>query len=359
MNIRARGANVRRNVAGYIVRRLLLSVVLLLAVVAVTYITFFVIPTERSRSVTRNELSASDIRTAIGVHGPVYQEYAQYVWKLAHGSLGHSYRGRVPVSTIIVNAAPITASLVLGGAVMWLLIAFPVGVLSALRPRSVFDRAAMILVLAGISVHPLWLGLVLSYVLGYRAHLFPLGGYCDVFNPPPGAYCGGPVQWAYHLFLPWLTFATLYGALYVRMVRATVAETLHEDYVRTARAKGAPEWRVIRSHVLRNALLPILTMTGMDVGIALGGTIFVENVFGLGGLGQTMIRAVQTYDLPIILGVIIVTTVAIVTLNLLVDVIYALIDPRVRPARAPDGEEAAQVASRAQVKSSVAEGVPG
>ena len=129
--------------AGYIVKRLVWGVFLLLAVVAITYIVFFVIPTERSRFVTRNELSASDIRTAVGVHGSVFQEYGQYVWHLAHGSLGRSYRGRVEVSSVIVNAAPVTASLVIGGAVTWLLIAFPVGVLSALRSRSVFDRFAM------------------------------------------------------------------------------------------------------------------------------------------------------------------------------------------------------------------------
>jgi peptide/nickel transport system permease protein len=342
-------------VGTYIVKRLVWSVILLLAVVAVTYIVFFVIPTERSRFVTRNELSASDIRTAIGVHGAVYQEYAQYVWKLAHGSMGETYRGHRQVSEVILNAAPVTASLVVGGAIMWLLIAFPIGVISALRPRSLFDRGAMILVLGGISVHPVWLGLMLSYWLGYRHQLFPMTGYCDVINPPPAAGCGGPVQWAYHLFLPWLTFATLYGALYVRMVRATVAETLNEDYVRTARAKGARELRVVRSHVLRNALLPIVTMTGMDIGIALGGTIFVENVFALGGLGQTMIRAVQTYDLPIVLGVVIFTTTAIVILNLLVDIIYAFLDPRVRPARAPDGEEQVAVPSRVATKSALAD----
>lgn len=344
--------------AGYIVKRLVWGVFLLLAVVAITYIVFFVIPTERSRFVTRNELSASDIRTAVGVHGSVFQEYGQYVWHLAHGSLGRSYRGRVEVSSVIVNAAPVTASLVIGGAVTWLLIAFPVGVLSALRSRSVFDRFAMILVLAGISVHPVWLGLILSYLLGFKFQLFPLGGYCDVVNPPPGADCGGPVQWAYHLVLPWLTFATLYGALYVRMVRATVIETLDQDYVRTARAKGASEWRVLRSHVLSNALLPIVTMTGMDIGVALGGTIFVENVFGLNGLGRTMTRAVQTYDLPIVLGVLLFMTVAIVVFNLIVDIAYALIDPRVRAGRTVETEGVAR-APMQRTRSAVAEGTTG
>jgi peptide/nickel transport system permease protein len=322
----------------YILKRLIWSAVLLLAVVAITYVVFFVIPTERSRFVTRNELSASDIRTAIGVHGPVYQEYGQYVWHLVHGQLGESYRGHRQVSDVILSAAPVTASLVIGGAVVWLLIAFPVGLLSALRPRSLFDRGAMILVLAGISVHPVWLGLMLSYWFGYKLNWFPMTGYCDVVNPPPAAGCGGPVQWAYHLVLPWLTFATLYGALYVRMVRATVLETVNEDYVRTARAKGAGQLRVVRSHVLRNAILPIVTMTGMDIALAMGGTIFVETVFALGGLGQTMLRAIQTYDLPIILGVILFTTLMIVIFNLVVDILYVFLDPRVGPARAPDEE---------------------
>jgi len=356
---RAEGANVGNNVAGYIVKRLVWGVFLLLAVIAVTYIVFFVIPTERSRFVTRNELSASDIRTAIGVHGSVFQEYGQYVWHLAHGSLGQSYRGHVQVNSLIANAAPVTGSLVLGGAVTWLLIAFPMGILSALKPRSLFDRAGMILVLAGISVHPVWLGLILSYVFGWKLRLFPLGGYCDVINPPPGSECGGPVQWAYHLILPWVTFATLYGALYARMIRATVAETLNEEYVRTARAKGASEWRVLRSHVFRNAMLPIVTMTGMDIGVALGGTIFVENVFGLNGLGRTMTRAVQTYDLPIVLGVLIFMTLAIVVFNLLVDVVYAFVDPRVRASRAVDAEERIRGEVAPRAKRAFAESVPG
>ena len=319
--------------AGYVVRRLLWAVVMLLAIIAVAYIIFFVIPTERSRYVTRNELSASDIRVAIGVHGPIYKEYAQYVWKLAHGSLGTSFRGHVNVNQVVLDAAPQTASLVLGGAVVWLLIAFPVGVISAWRPRSLLDRATMIIVLAGISVHPIWLGLILAYFFGFKLHVFPLGGYCDVINPPPGAECGGPVQWAWHLVLPWVTFAALYAALYVRMVRATVLETLDEEYVKTARAKGASEWRVLRTHVLRNALLPIVTMTGMDLAVMLGSTIFVESVFGLQGLGGLMKRSVETYDLPVILGILMVTTTAVVVFNLIVDIVYVLLDPRVRPMR--------------------------
>jgi peptide/nickel transport system permease protein len=138
------------------------------------------------------------------------------------------------------------------------------------------------------------------------------------------------VQWAYHLFLPWCTFAILFAALYVRMIRANVMEALNEDYVRTARAKGAPEWLVMRSHVLRNALLPIVTMLGMDIGLALGGAIFTESVYGLPGLGKTVIQAIDGFDLPTVQGVVVFATLCIITFNLIVDLLYAVIDPRIR-----------------------------
>jgi peptide/nickel transport system permease protein len=193
----------------------------------------------------------------------------------------------------------------------------------------------MIAVLIGISAHPLWIGLMLSYLLGFRLHAFPLGGYCDLFHPATS--CGGPVQWAYHLVLPWLTFAILFAALYVRMVRANVLDALDEDYVRTARAKGASSWRVLRSHVLRNALMPLVTMLGMDMGLMFGGAVFVETIFALPGLGRTSVLALQRQDLPTLMGVIVWSTTAILVFNLVVDLLYAWVDPRVRmaPQREP------------------------
>ena len=225
----------------------------------------------------------------------------------------------------MLNAAPVTASLVFGGAVFWMLIALPVGILSALRPRSLLDRIAMVFVLVGISAHPVWIGLIFAYFFGFKAGLFPITGYSCFFD------CGqpqqGPVQWAYHLVLPWATFAILFAALYVRMIRANVMEALGEDYVRTARAKGAPEWLVMRSHVLRNALLPVVTMLGMDIGIALGGAIFTESVYGLPGLGKTAIKAIDSFDLPTTQGVVVFATLCIIVFNLVVDLLYAVIDP--------------------------------
>ena len=197
---------------------------------------------------------------------------------------------------------------------IWLMIAFPIGILSALRPRTLLDRAAMVFVLIGVSAHPVWIGLLLSYLVGFKLGLTPLGGYCDMINPSTD--CGGPVQWAHSLLLPWVTFALLYAALYTRMIRANVMETMNEDYVRTARAKGAPESRVMRAHILRNAMLPIVTILGMDIGLLLGGAIFTESVFGLPGLGKTAVQSLEGFDLPTVQGIVVFSTLAIIALNL-------------------------------------------
>jgi len=186
----------------------------------------------------------------------------------------------------------------------------------------------MTFVLIGISAHPVWIGLIFAYVFGFKLGWFPISNYCDFINPSTD--CGGPVQWAYHMFLPWLTYAVLFAALYVRMIRANVMEAMNEDYVRTARAKGAPESRVLRSHVLRNALLPVVTMLGMDIGIGLGGAIFTETIYNLPGLGKLALRAIGETDLPIVMGVVVFATFAIIVFNLLIDLLYAWIDPRIR-----------------------------
>jgi peptide/nickel transport system permease protein len=231
---------------------------------------------------------------------------------------------------MVGEAAPVTASLVFGGAFLWMVLAVPIGILSALKPRSLMDRSAMIFVLLGISMPVVVIGLVLQYTFGFWWPILPNAGYCTIINTPPGATCGGVVAWFQHLILPWVTFAILFTAIYVRMVRANVMDTLGEDYVRTARAKGAPEPRVMRKHVLRNALLPVVTMLGMDIGLALGGAIFTETIFGLPGLGRLAVQAVFNFDLPTVEGVVVFATLAIIIFNLVVDILYAFIDPRIR-----------------------------
>ena len=231
----------------------------------------------------------------------------------------------------ILQDAPVTASIVFGGAVLWMLIGLSVGIFSALRPRSLIDRFAMVFVLIGVSAHPVWIGLIFSYFFGVKWHLTPIANYANFFGAPADSGLpGGPWQWFYHMILPWCTFALLFAALYVRMIRANVMETLNEDYVRTARAKGAPERQVLLQHVLRNALLPVVTMLGMDIGVALGGAIFTEGVYQLPGLGRTAIIAIQDQDLATLQGVVVFATIAILFFTLIVDCLYAWIDPRIR-----------------------------
>jgi len=316
----------------YLVRRILWAIVLFLTITVVSYVIFFIIPADPAKLACGQRASPECIRNAsehLGLDKPVYEQYGRFLTQLVvHHNLGKSYFNRQSVNETVTNAAPVTASLVLGGAVLWMLIALPIGILSALKPRSLLDRTSMVFVLVGISAHPVWIGLILSYVVGFKLGWTPITGYCDFINPSTG--CGGPVQWAYHMILPWITFAVLFAALYVRMIRANVMEASGEDYVRTARAKGAPEHTVIRTHILRNALLPVVTMLGMDIGVALGGAIFTETVFALPGLGQTALVAITNFDLPTVQGVVVFATISIIVFNLIVDLLYAVIDPRIR-----------------------------
>ena len=314
----------------YLVRRVAWAGVVFFAITMVTFVLFFVLPVSNARFVRRTEFESNDFKRALVIDGPIYQQYGQFVGRiLRHGSLGSSFDSRADVNAIVWQAAPVTLSLIIGGAIVWMLIAIPVGVLSATRPRSLRDRISMTAVLIGISAHPIWIGLMLSYFVGYRWHLAPINGYCDFVHPATS--CGGPIQWAFHLMLPWITFAILFAALYARMIRTNVLDVLDEDYVRTARAKGMSEWKVLRSHVLRNAFLPVVTMLGMDIAVTLNAAVFVETVYGLPGLGRTAVRALQRQDLPVILGIVVWTTITILLLNLIVDVLYTWLDPRVRP----------------------------
>ena len=316
----------------YLIRRLLWAVVLFVAVTMVSFVIFFIVPVEPARLIAGPQAPPDAVeraKKAYHLDDPVWKQYLRFMKTLVvDGSLGKSLATRQEVNDVVRAAAPVTISLVIGGAILWMLVAVPIGILSALKPRSLLDRAAMVFVLVGISAHPVWIGLILSYFVGYKLQLTPLGGYCDLINPSTD--CGGPIDWFHSMILPWITFMLLFSALYVRMIRANVLETLNEDYVRTARAKGAPESQVMRSHVLRNALLPVVTMLGMDIGLALGGAIFTETVFGLPGLGKVAVEALTGFDLPIVMGITVFATLAIIVFNLAVDLLYAVIDPRIR-----------------------------
>ncbi len=318
--------------AGYLVRRLLWAIVLFVAVTLVTYVIFFIVPANPARLACGQRATQDCVDRAakyLGTDQPIYVQYGRFLERLVvHQDLGRSFTNRRSVNHVIAEAAPVTASLLFGGMIFWLLLAIPIGIMSALRPRSLLDRVAMVFVLIGISAHPVWIGLIFAYFIGYKAGLTPITGYCDFINP--SSDCGGPAQWAYHLILPWATFAILYAATYVRFIRANVMETMNEDYVRTARAKGAPESRVMRAHVLRNAMLPIVTILGLDLALGLGGAVFTETVYGLPGLGKTAIGAVDNFDLPTVQGIVVFGTCVIIVFNFVVDTIYAWIDPRIR-----------------------------
>jgi peptide/nickel transport system permease protein len=302
----------------------------------VTFVIFYIGPNNPARAVCGGDQAKRECLVQatrkLGLNRPMPVQYGKFLERLVlHADLGESFATSQSVNQRIKEAAPVTASLVFGGAVLWMMIGLSVGIYSALKPRSLIDRSAMVFVLIGVSAHPIWIGLIFEYVFGVKLGWTPIANYANFFGAPPDSGLpGGPWQWFYHLILPWCTFALLFAALYVRMIRANVIETLNEDFVRTARAKGAPEGQVIRSHVLRNALLPVVTMLGMDIGIALGGAIFTETVYQLPGLGQTAIIGINNQDLAIVQGVIVFATLAIIVFNLIVDLLYAWIDPRIR-----------------------------
>jgi len=318
----------------YLIRRILWAIFLFLVVTWVTFVIFFMTPANPGRLLCGGDKATGECITAatkkLGLDKPITVQYYRFLKQLVlHQSLGTSFLQKSSVNGIIAGAAPVTASLVFGGAVLWLMLGLAVGIFSALRPRSLLDRTAMIFVLIGVSAHPVWIGLIFSYFFGYKWHLTPIAGYADFFNPSPGEP-GGAWPWFSHMILPWCTFALLFAALYVRMIRANVMETMNEDFVRTARAKGASEQRVLGVHVLRNALLPVVTMLGMDIGVALGGAVFTETVYNLPGLGRIAILAIGSYDLAVVQGVVVFATLAIIFFNLIVDLLYAWIDPRIR-----------------------------
>jgi len=327
----------------YIVRRVLWAVFLCFVLTVVTYLIFFQIPADPARYLVQAQASpASDLslqleaaRKELGVDKPIYVQYGRFLKRIVRLDLGTSYsrfrtRDERSVNDMLKEAAPVTISLFFGATLIYLLIALPLGTLGALYPGSHLDRLILIFVLLGISAHPLIVGFFLRQTFAYKWRILPYGGYCPLVGETA---CGGPVDWAQHLVLPWVTFAFLFAALYTRMTRAGVLEVLAEHWVRTARAKGAAEQRVMRAHVLRNAMLPIVTMIGMDLGFGFASAIFVEQVFGLPGLGSMAITALRGsvgFDLPAITGVVLAVSFAIVVINLFVDLLYVWLDPRIR-----------------------------
>jgi peptide/nickel transport system permease protein len=316
----------------FVARRLLLGLLVLWITSGAVFLLFFVAPHDPARLIAGKLATPQTVALVnhrLGLDRPLPDQYTSFMGRLLHGDLGYSYYNSAPVRSLLASRLPVTASLSLGAAALWTVVGVGVGVAAARRPRSVVDRGGTLLVLTGLSMPTFLVGLLLIYFLFFRLHLagiglFPASGYVPLTQDPAG--------WAQHLLLPWITLATVTAATYSRLTRSSLLEVLGEDYIRTARAKGLPEGRVVYRHGLRSALTPVVTQLGVDLGTLLGGVIVTEQVFGLPGLGQLAWQSVTTQDLPVIIGIVLVASAFIVIANLLVDLGYALLDPRVRPS---------------------------
>lgn len=301
----------------YLAKRLMASLLILLGVSIVTFGLTFMIPADPVAMIAgRNSTPAirEQIRHQLGLDRPLPQQYAGYLVRLVQGDLGRSYARKSDVGPLILSRLPPTLLLMFAAIAAELLIGIPAGIYAASRRGRTGDKVAMTLSFVSVSTPQFVLGLTLLYVFAYLLSWLPLGGY--------GTFP--------HLILPALTLGLAGGGWYSRMMRSSMIEVLRNDYIRTARAKGMSELRVILHHGLRNAILPIIAMIGLDVGIFMSGVVVVENVFGWPGIGQLMWQAIQSLDIPIIMGVTITAACFIVLGNLIADMISPLIDPRIR-----------------------------
>jgi peptide/nickel transport system permease protein len=340
---------------GYIVRRLLSGIAMLLGVTLVTFAAFrliplppgcLLVPCGPNTFTTQAQLRAAEHK--LGADRPVPVQYAKFVWGIVrHGSFGRSWSGG-SIDQSLRAALPRTGSLLLGGIVVLLLLALPLGALSALHSQTVIDRTVFAFSLLGIALHPLMVAIGLSRFFADYLHVVPFGSYCHFLpvhphppppNTPPTAVvpeCGGPLVWAHHLLLPWLTFALFFLPLYTRMIRERFLETLDTQYVTAARGRGVSELRLLRKHALRPALLPLVTMVGLDLGGALMACIYIESIYQLGGIGSLMLGALSTraatYDLPLVAALFFVLAAFAILVTFVIDVTYAVLDPRVRIA---------------------------
>jgi len=331
----------------FIIRRLITTIFLLIVVSIITFGIFFLIPRLAGQNsaelaaqyVGRNPTMSAilQMEQKLGLNDPLVVQYWRFLKGIVIGAhydsgpsqtycappcFGYSFRTQQPVWPQMMAALPVTISLAAGAALIWLTTGVSIGVLSALKRGTILDRFSMAIALAGVSLPIFFTGLLSLELFSYKWPLFPNDQYV--------AITANPLLWARNLVLPWITLAFLYAALYARLTRASMLETMSEDYIRTARAKGLPERTVIARHGLRPALTPILTIFGMDLGLLLGGAILTETTFSLPGLGQFTVLAIQNQDFPEIMGVVMLAAFFIVIANLVVDILYAVVDPRVR-----------------------------
>jgi peptide/nickel transport system permease protein len=303
--------------AAYLTRRLLQSVLILLGVSFVTFFLLYALPADPVRQIAGRSATpetVENIRRELGLDQPFLVQYGRYLGRLLQGDLGRSYLQRSEVAELIAARLPATLLLMLGAIVCELVIGLTMGIVAALRRGTATDTTLMVASFVGVSAPQFVVGLLLLYVFAVKLQWFPIGGY--------GTFA--------HLVLPSLTLGILGAGWYSRMMRSSMIEVLRQDYIRTARAKGLARRRILLRHALPNAILPIIAMIGIDIGIFMGGIVVVESVFGWPGIGQLAWQAIQRVDIPIIMGVTLVSACAIVLGNLLADLVTPFIDPRIR-----------------------------
>ena len=301
----------------YLARRLVQAAFILLGVAAITYLLLYMLPADPARMVagrTASKAQVELVRTQLGLDQPVWQQFGSYAWKLAQGDLGRSYLQRTQVTELLGARLPASLLLMVAAIFCELVIGLTLGTLAALRRNSGLDQGLMIAAQMFISTPQYVVSLSLIYVFAYWLGWFPIGGYGE-FK---------------HLVLPAVALGLLGGGWYARVTRSSVIEVLRQDFIRTARAKGLDRWRIVSIHILPNAVLPIIAMVGIDIGYLMGIIVVVEAVFGWPGIGQLTWQAIQQIDIPIIMGVTLLSACAIVLGNLLADLVAPLIDPRIK-----------------------------
>ncbi len=317
--------------ATFIVRRILWGILTLVGVVFITFVIFQVFPSANPADLLAGKGASPQqvayIRHELGLNLPWYGQFWHYLKGIIfHFNLGYSFYSQRPVLGLITSALPATISLTVGAVVLWVAVGVPVGILSAIKRGTFWDRAAMTVALTFVSMPIFWFGLILIYLLAKSLGLLN-------FLPGPGSYVGltvNPVKWFTSLILPWLVLALTQAAIYSRLLRGNLLEVMGEDYIRTARAKGLRERQVIWKHGVRSAITPVLTVLGIDLGGLLGGAVITERIFEIHGVGLLNINAITDSDFPIIQGTTLLAAFFVVVANIVVDVLYAYIDPRVR-----------------------------
>ena len=316
----------------FFIRRVLSGIVVLWAVASGTFFLFFARPVQtvahQLAGRTATPAVIQSVINQLGLNQPIMTQYWHFLGRLLHGNLGYSFFTQQSVNTMIEQDLPPTASLVAGGVILWLIAGLGVGILSATRARSLFDRASTVLVLIGLSLPVFVVGelLIVAVFVPLNQH-----GFTWIQTQYAGPSQGLGV-WTGHMLLPWISLAVVQAAIYTRLMRGQLLTTLGEDYIRTARAKGLSERRVIFVHGVRSALTPVVSQLGIDIGQLLGGVVVIEVVFGLQGLGQVAVAAIYQDDLPVIIGFVLVAAAFVVVANIVVDLVYAVLDPRVRIA---------------------------